>query len=127
MRASGSRNWPFNRFGTRRDMSSTGRSTCTYVTLFATVSVTTALLVAATPLAAQHGPAPVMTHLPAEVIAQACAPGLTFEQPMRALLITGGQDASTRHTWAPGDLITINAGSDNGIEVGQEYYVRRVQ
>ena len=108
-------------------MSSTGRSTCTYVTLFATVSVTTALLVAATPLAAQHGPAPVMTHLPAEVIAQACAPGLTFEQPMRALLITGGQDASTRHMFRPGDLITINGGSDNGIEVGQEYYVRMVQ
>jgi hypothetical protein len=27
----------------------------------------------------------------------------------------------------PGDLVTINGGSDNGIEVGQEYYVRRVQ
>jgi len=27
----------------------------------------------------------------------------------------------------PGDLVTINGGSDNGIEVGQEYYVRMVQ
>ena len=26
----------------------------------------------------------------------------------------------------PGDLITINAGTDNGIEVGQEFYSRRV-
>src|SRR4030095_8026563 len=43
-----------------------------------------------------------------------------------SLLITGGQDASTRHAFFPGDLITINGGTDNGIEVGQEYYVRRV-
>ena len=27
--------------------------------------------------------------------------------------------------FGPGDLITINAGTDNGIEVGQEYYARR--
>jgi hypothetical protein len=32
-----------------------------------------------------------------------------------------------RWSYAPGDLLTINAGTDNGIEVGQEYYVRRVQ
>ena len=104
-------------------MSSTGRSTCTYVTLFTTA----ALLAAAAPLAAQRGPAPVMTHLPGEVIAQACAPSLVFELPMTSLLVTGGQDASTRHSFGPGDLITINGGSDNGIEVGQQFYVRRVQ
>lgn len=90
-------------------------------------SLTAGLLAAATPLLAQRGPAPEMTHLPADVIAQACAATLAFERPMQSLLITGGQDASTRHVYGPGDLVTINAGSDNGIEVGQEYYVRRVQ
>src|SRR5258705_9327463 len=89
--------------------------------------LTAGLLAAATPLLAQRGPAPEMTHLPADVIAQACAATLAFERPMQSLLITGGQDASTRHVYGPGDLVTINAGSDNGIEVGQEYYVRRVQ
>jgi len=89
--------------------------------------LTAGLLAAATPLLAQRGPAPEMTHLPADVIAQACAGTLAFDRPMQSLLITGGQDASTRHVYGPGDLLTINAGSDNGIEVGQEYYVRRLQ
>jgi hypothetical protein len=31
-----------------------------------------------------------------------------------------------RYSHAPGDLITINAGSQNGIEVGQEFYTRRL-
>ena len=91
------------------------------------VVLTAALLAAATPLLAQRGPAPEMTHLPADVIAQACSPTLAFDHPLASLLITGGQDASTRHVYGPGDLVTINAGSDNGIEVGQEYYVRRLQ
>jgi len=89
--------------------------------------VTAALLAGAVPLLAQTGPAPAMTHLEGDVIALACAPSLTFVQPAPSLLLTGGQDATTRHSYGPGDLITINAGSDNGIEVGQEYYVRRVQ
>ena len=43
------------------------------------------------------------------------------------LRITGGQDSFVRRIYAPGDLVTINAGTKNGIEVGQEYYVRRLQ
>jgi hypothetical protein len=100
-------------------MNPIGRSTRTFVTM--------ALLASAVPLLAQKGPAPVGTHLDGDVIALACAPGLAFEPPAPSLLLTGGQDATTRHSYGPGDLITINAGSDNGIEVGQEYYVRRVQ
>ena len=85
------------------------------------------LLAAGGPLLAQTGPAPSATHLDAEVIALACAPTLAFTAPVPSLLITGGQDASTRYVFRPGDLITINGGTDNGIEVGQEYYVRRLQ
>ena len=96
-----------------------GRSIC--------ILVMTGLLAATGPAAAQRGPAPGMTHVPPELIALACAPTLAFEAPAPSLLITGGQDAATRRVFAPGDLITINAGTDNGIEVGQEYYVRRVQ
>ena len=90
------------------------------------VLLTSALLGAAS-LSAQTGPAPGITRLDADVIALACAPTLAFERPLASLLITGGQDAVTRHGFRPGDLITINGGSDNGIEVGQEYYVRRVE
>jgi hypothetical protein len=89
--------------------------------------VTAALLAAAVPLLAQTGPAPVPTHLDADVIAQACSPTLMFERPLASLLVTGGQYSVTRHLYGPGDLITINGGSENGIEVGQQYYVRRVQ
>src|SRR5262249_53961762 len=77
--------------------------------------------------AARTGPPPPPPPLGAEFIALARAPTLAFERHLASLMITGGQDASTRHAFHPGDLITINGGSDNGIEVGQEYYVRRVQ
>ena len=68
-----------------------------------------------------------MSHIEPAVLALACAPSLTFEKPAPSLLITGGQDSFSHATYAAGDLLTINAGTDNGIEVGQEYYLRRVQ
>lgn len=87
-----------------------------------------ALLAAlAAPVQAQRGPAPVSTNLPPEVLSLACASKAVFEPPDRSLRITGGQDSVARYVYGPGDLITINAGTDNGIEVGQEYYVRRVE
>jgi hypothetical protein len=46
--------------------------------------------------------------------------------PNTPLRVTGGQDTGNRRIYSEGDLITINAGSQNGIEVGQEYYTRRV-
>jgi hypothetical protein len=98
----------------------------TLIERLASIFVTAGLLAASAPLAAQRAPAPVMTHLPPDVIALGCAPTLVFEVPSPSLLVTGGQDSFT-HSHAPGDLITINGGSDNGIEIGQEYFVRRVQ
>jgi hypothetical protein len=64
--------------------------------------------------------------LPAEVLALACAPKAALEVPNTPLRLTGGQDSFVRQSHAPGDIVTINAGSQNGIEVGQEYYTRRV-
>lgn len=59
------------------------------------------------------------------VLALACAPSVAFEPPLAALQVTGGQDSFARHVYSEGDLITINAGTDNGIQVGQEFYARR--
>jgi len=84
-------------------------------------------LMAAASLSAQDRPAPGMSHVPEDVLAMACAPTLTFEALSPSLLITGGVGAFIKFSYGPGDLITINAGSDNGIEVGQEYFVRRAQ
>ncbi len=96
------------------------------------IRTTTGVLLAAGLLftavaAAQRGPAPASTNLPSDVLALACAPVATFVEPPMPLRVTGGQDSSIRETYSPGDLVTINAGIENGIEVGQEYFVRRIQ
>ena len=76
--------------------------------------------------AAQRAAAPTGSSLPADVLALACATRPAFEIPPQPLRVTGGQDSVVRRIFAPGDLITINAGTENGIEIGQQYYTRRV-
>jgi hypothetical protein len=83
------------------------------------------LVAGAAPAFAQRAPAPGTTGLPADVLSLACAPTLTFEAPAVPLRITGGQDSTFRRIYFPGDLVTINAGTRNGIEVGQQFYARR--
>ena len=91
-------------------------------------AVVIAVLLAATDTAmAQRGPAATTTTLPADVLGLACAPQTAFEIPPTPLRVTGGQDSFIRRIHAPGDLVTINAGSMNGMEVGQEFFVRRIQ
>lgn len=91
------------------------------------VLIAVGLLAATSPARAQRGPAATTTHLSPEVLSLACSISAAVETPMMPLRITGGQDSFVRRIYAPGDLVTINAGSQNGIEVGQEYYVRRLQ
>ncbi len=99
--------------------------TLTAAVLAATLSM--ALGAEALAEAALKGPAPEFsTHLSADVLSLACAPTLVYEAPPTPLRISGGQDSFARRTFQPGDLITINAGTDNGIDVGQEFFVRRV-
>jgi hypothetical protein len=84
------------------------------------------LVAAASPVFAQRAPGYSPTGLPPEILSFACKPVLTYEAPPMPLRITGSQEGFIHHSFAPGDLITINAGSDNGIDVGQEYYTRRL-
>ena len=91
------------------------------------VAVPAVLLVFAQPLVAQRGPAPAESGLPADVLNLACAPFAVVGMPPTPLRITGGQDSFTRRNYQPGDLVTINAGSSNGIKVGDEFFVRRPQ
>jgi hypothetical protein len=83
------------------------------------------VVAAALPVLAQRAPAYGPTNLPAEVLSLACAPSLVYEAPPTPLRITGSQESFVHRSFAQGDLITINAGTDNGIDVGQEYYTRR--
>ena len=84
------------------------------------------VLATALPVLAQRGPAPIPQTLSADVMSLACAPALAYEMPAAALHISGGQESVQRQIHAPGDLVTINAGTRDGITVGQEFYTRRV-
>ncbi len=83
------------------------------------------VLAAALPASAQRGPAPTPLALPPEVLSLACAPTLSYELPTATLWVSGGQESVPLTSHAPGDLVTINAGTRQGIAVGQEYYTRR--
>jgi hypothetical protein len=91
------------------------------------VLATAVWLAAASPLFAQLGPPATSTKLPPEILSLACAPRAAYDAPATPLRVTGGQDSFVRRIHAPGDLVTINAGKNHGIEVGQEFYVRRLQ
>ena len=98
----------------------------TVQTKFAAAFLVAAAVVAgALPVLAQRAPAPEPVRLPAEVLSLACAPKLSFEAPPTPMRVTGSQEGVFHRNYGPGDLITINAGTDNGIEPGQEYYTRR--
>ena len=85
------------------------------------------ILAATVPVLAQRAPSAAPTGLPTDILALACAPLSTTSVPSTALHLTGGQDVVTRQIYGSGDLVTLNAGSMNGIRVGQEFYVRRLQ
>jgi hypothetical protein len=85
----------------------------------------TAWMAAAGGALAQTGPAPTSTRLSPDVLGMACAPFVVFEPPAVPLTVTGGQSLEKRSAMSQGDLVTINAGRKNGIQVGQEFYVRR--
>jgi hypothetical protein len=76
--------------------------------------------------AAQTGPVWTGTKIPADVLALTCAPSNAYEVPAVPLHISGGQSLEARGTVAPGDLVTVNAGRANGMQVGQEFFVRRL-
>jgi hypothetical protein len=74
----------------------------------------------------QRSPAIAASHVDAEVLALACAPVAATTPPTATLRISGGQDAYPRLTYAQGDFVTLNAGSKQGLQVGQEFFVRRL-
>jgi hypothetical protein len=89
------------------------------------ILLTAGLLITAAPGAAQRPPATGPTNLAPGTLAMGCAPALAFAPPPMPLRITGGQDGFKKLAYSTAELVTINAGSKNGIEVGQEYFVRR--
>src|SRR5688572_27769357 len=64
--------------------------------------------------------------LSAAEIAVVCAPAFAVtQQPADALRIIGGQDSEVRLLFGPQDLVIVNGGTQAGVQIGQEYFVRR--
>jgi hypothetical protein len=98
----------------------------TSIRFFSRVLVPVGLCALAVPVAAQRGPTIVAAPVPAEVLALACAPVVApASAPTAPWAITGGQDTQRRYSYGPGDLVTLNAGVLDGVEVGEEFFVRR--
>jgi hypothetical protein len=91
---------------------------------------TTALALALTiPAAAgaQAPDAPRLVSPPAAAVGDLiCAPFLTYAAPTSRLHVTGSQDTYIKQMMGPGDTVVINGGLDMGVQVGQEYFVRRL-
>jgi hypothetical protein len=59
-------------------------------------------------------------------IAVACAPPPTFEVPAGDVLrIIGTQDAIPRSEYGTRDLLVVNGGTEAGVQLGQQFFVRR--
>ena len=74
----------------------------------------------------QKSPAIGASHIDAEVLALACAPVAATTRPNTMLRISGGQDTYPRLTYSQGEFVTLNAGSKQGLQIGQEFFVRRM-
>ena len=75
--------------------------------------------------ATAHAQSAAATLSPA-AIAVACAPPASIEPaPAHALRIVGSQDAVPRTLFGDRDLLVLSGGTSAGVEVGQQFFVRR--
>jgi len=56
----------------------------------------------------------------------ACAPRVAFAPPDDRLRIRGSVDTFVKQMMGPPDTLIVNAGLQQGLQVGQEFYVRRL-
>lgn len=68
---------------------------------------------------------PVATAYTPLEIAVACAPPPTLEVPSTRFRIVGTQDVVPRTTYGTRDLLVINGGTNAGVQLGQEFFIRR--
>jgi hypothetical protein len=54
----------------------------------------------------------------------ACGPAAAWEPPLAAMRIVAGE-IQGRATFGPGEVVIVDAGRAHGLEVGQEFFVRR--
>jgi hypothetical protein len=64
------------------------------------------------------------TYTPLE-LAVGCAPPPTLELPEAKFHVIGIQDVAPRTTYGSRDLLVIDGGTNAGVQLGQQFYVRR--
>ena len=71
-------------------------------------------------------PAPALTQtVLAEAEELACAPRRAAGGPLSPFTLVGSQEGSLKNLLGPGDSLVIGAGTDQGLAVSQQYFVRR--
>jgi hypothetical protein len=89
------------------------------------VLLAAALVLVATASGITQSPPPAAALSQLE-IAVACAPPPTFEVPATGVLrIIGVQDTMRRSEYGTRDLLVVNGGTTAGLQLGQQFYVRR--
>jgi len=84
------------------------------------------VLVATAAGIAQSPPPPPAAAFSQLEIAVACAPPPTFEVPAANVLrVIGVQDTMPRAEYGTRDLLVVNGGTAAGLQLGQQFYVRR--
>ena len=79
----------------------------------------------ALPVLAQRGPAPASVNLPPEVLALACAPSWRSRRRRRRCASPAARTRSCAASSRPATSSRSTPARDNGIEVGQEFFMRR--
>src|SRR5262245_9494981 len=58
-------------------------------------------------------------------LAVACAPPPSLEIPSNVPHVSGAQDTVSRPLFQSRDLLVLDSGARNGIQLGQKFYIRR--
>jgi hypothetical protein len=73
-----------------------------------------------------YGQTPPAPPLPSQQVSLACAPPPAFAATRAAAFrIIGAQDTAARSIFDERDLVLVNGGTRQGLQVGQRYFVRR--
>ena len=63
--------------------------------------------------------------LTAPQISAACAPSQLMTPPTPTLHVIGAQDTVPRQLFGPRELVILDGGTQAGVQLGQDYYIRR--
>lgn len=83
-------------------------------------------LVVALSIAILSGVSGVHAQNPALKSAAECAPRAATGEPWNGFRVIGGQDSAARSLFGDRDLLIIGGGTGDGLQLGQQYTIRRV-